>query len=62
MREYKKPTVQVVNLRSAEDIAASYKGVAGTLINQYLRGSSYAVTKYDLSQGVSVPANSEVNS
>lgn len=50
MREYKKPTVQVVNLRSAEDIAASYSDVAGLLIDQYLKGSQYAVTKYNLTQ------------
>lgn len=48
MREYKKPTIQVVNLKSAEDIAVSYKAVAGGLIDQYLKGSKYSVTQYNL--------------
>lgn len=48
MREYKKPTIQVVNLKSAEDIAVSYKDVTGTLISQYLKGSKYSVTQYNL--------------
>ena len=48
MREYKKPTIQVVNLKSAEDIAVSYKAVAGDIIDQYLKGSKYSVTQYNL--------------
>lgn len=55
MREYKKPTIQVVNLKSAEDIAVSYKDVTGKLINQYLKGSTYAVTQYNLNE-LSIPA------
>ena len=55
MKEYKKPTIQIVNLKSSDDIAvASYKDLQGQFINQYLNSTSisnrksYAITRYNL--------------
>lgn len=50
MKEYKKPTIQIVNLKSSDDIAISYKELHGQFINQYLNSTSnqYAITQYNL--------------
>lgn len=51
MKEYKKPTIQIVNLKSSDDIAVSYKDLQGQFINQYLNSVSnkqYAITQYNL--------------
>ncbi len=49
MKKYTKPTVEIVNLKSSNDIAASFEQVQKKMVRNYLlNGTSteYAVSKY----------------
>lgn len=50
MKKYIKPTVEIVSLKSSEDIAAAtYKGVRNSFINLQKFNTDYAITKYTTS-------------
>ena len=51
MKKYTKPTVEVVSLKSSNDIAASFKLLRRNFVNEYLNANgetigTYSVTKY----------------
>ncbi len=49
MKKYTKPTVKVVNLKSSNDIAASFTNLRKQMIKSYLNGTAstdYAVSIY----------------
>ena len=51
MREYKKPEIQIVNLKSSEDIALTFDDIRGNYISTYTKGErSYAITGYAVTQ------------
>ncbi|MBR0277139.1 MAG: hypothetical protein IJQ50_01590 [Clostridia bacterium] len=54
MKKYIKPSIQIVSLKSSEDIATSYKEIASSLVNGYISANSktYAVTQYSLGSSV----------
>ena len=46
MREYKKPEIQIVNLKSSEDIALTFDDIASNYISSYTKGArTYAVSQ-----------------
>lgn len=52
MKKYIKPTVEVVSLKSSENIATTFKNIRKNMVNDYLTGSntkSYTVSEYALS-------------
>ena len=51
MREYKKPEIQIVNLKSSEDIALTFDDIESNYITNYTKGArTYAVTGYAVRQ------------
>ena len=51
MREYKKPEIQIVNLKSSEDIALTFDNLQKDMVGSYLsKGRTYAITGYAVSQ------------
>lgn len=48
MKKYTKPSVEIVNLKSSDNIAASYKDYEKAFINQYINNGTnkYAVSSY----------------
>lgn len=51
MKKYTKPTVEVVSLKSSNDIAASFKLLRRNFVKEYLKADgtslgTYQVTKY----------------
>ncbi len=50
MKKYLEPSVQVVSLKSSEDIATTYKEIASQLLNGYIEANSktYQVSQYTL--------------
>ena len=51
MREYKKPEIQIVNLKSSEDIALTFDQLQKNMVGTYVKsGRSYAITGYAVSQ------------
>lgn len=50
MREYKKPEIQIVNLKSSEDIALTFKELEKQMVGNYVKsGKTYAITQYAVS-------------
>lgn len=45
MKKYVKPTVEVVNLKSSNDIATSFDQIRGTLVKDYL-STQYTVSTW----------------
>lgn len=54
MREYKKPEIQIVSLKSSEDIALTYDAIKDGLVQNYLTagGNKYAITRYTVNNSV----------
>lgn len=55
MREYKKPEIQIVSLKSSEDIALNFDAIRDQAIAGYLKdGNSnrYAITRYTVNNSV----------
>lgn len=51
MREYKKPEIQIVNLKSSEDIALTFDNLQKDMVGSYLsKGRTYVITGYAVSQ------------
>ena len=51
MREYKKPEIQIVNLKSSEDIALTFDKLQQNMVGTYLsKGRTYTITEYAVSQ------------
>lgn len=62
MREYKKPEIQIVNLKSSEDIALTFDDIEGQMVGTYLKSSkSYAITGYAVSQSAYDAKNNSTN-
>ncbi len=46
MKKYTTPTIEIVSLKSSDDIAASYKAIRQGLIQKELNEQTYSITKY----------------
>lgn len=67
MKKYTKPSVKVVNLKSSNDIAASFNNIRDSYVKNYLMGSSefeYKVSVYSntvsYGNGEELPAEASV--
>lgn len=55
MKEYKRPEIQIVNLKSSEDIASkTFESLRNGMVNSYLmkNGNKYAITKYAVTDSI----------
>ena len=53
MKKYNKPTVNVVSLKSSEDIARkTFKDIRGEFINGNLYDNKYAISTYTITNSV----------
>lgn len=54
MREYKKPEIQIVSLKSSEDIALTFDAIRDNAIAGYLKkgDNRYAITRYVVNNSV----------
>lgn len=53
MKKYNKPTVNVVSLKSSEDIARkTFKGIRGEFIKNNLYDGKYAISTYTITNSV----------
>lgn len=61
MRKYKKPEIQIVNLKSSEDIALTFKDIEGGFIDKYLKNSTgrYAITQYAITNSIYTEAEKQ---
>ena len=62
MREYKKPEIQIVSLKSSEDIALTFDAIKDSAVQTYLSAGNnrYAITRYTVNNSVlSKPKNTE---
>ncbi len=59
MKKYTKPTVNVVSLKSSNDIATSFKSIQKQFINKELNSKSYLVSQYAVNASVINNLNAE---